>query len=527
MQGLARVRSLAIVDGYNDEPGGLGVPPYLDVYPRYIAGAVWSVEKSARVDYVTIDVVRRGLRSYLKRLSRYDAVAIIAGVVVPGRYIGGKPAEPGEVLSLVRSLSRHTQVYLVGPAATWGLGLEGGRPAVSPRAFKRAGAVLVTGDPDAFFAELARYGPERARPWARRESYESLDRPAVLGARIARQHPSYGANLIAEIETYRGCARWVSGGCSFCVEPLRGRPRARPPESIVREVEALYKWGVRGFRLGRQADILVYGSRGLGSEEWPAPDPEELRRLFAGIRAVAPRLDVLHIDNVNPGTIARHPGESARALKVIVEYHTPGDVAAMGLETADPRVARINNLNTTPDEALEAIRIVNRVGRHRGWNGLPHLLPGLNFILGLPGETSETYRLNREFLERILAEDLLVRRVNVRRLLPVPATRVFRMKHGVRGRREKHAKSFTYYVRNVFEREMLRRVAPPGTVLRGLWVEACESGYCYARQPGSYPIAVAIRRRLPIRSYLPSVRVTGLKSGRSLTGEPVEGENYF
>jgi radical SAM superfamily enzyme with C-terminal helix-hairpin-helix motif len=144
------------------------------------------------------------------------------------------------------------------------------------------------------------------------------------------------------------------------------------------------------------------------------------------------------------------------------------------------------------------------------------LLPGINFILGLPGETAETYRLNRRFLEEILEKRLLVRRVNVRRLMPIPATRVYRMKHGVKPRLEKHARSFLYFVRNRFEKEMLRRVAPPGTVITGLWVEACSSGICYLRKPGSYPITVAVRETLCRRCYIPAVRVEGVRSGRSV-----------
>ena len=42
-----------ILDCYTDEPAGLGVPPYLGTYPRYIAG---SLEKIP--NYLTIDDLR-------------------------------------------------------------------------------------------------------------------------------------------------------------------------------------------------------------------------------------------------------------------------------------------------------------------------------------------------------------------------------------------------------------------------------------------------------------------------------------
>ena len=32
--------SFTILDCYTDEPAGLGVPPYLGVYPRYISGSI-------------------------------------------------------------------------------------------------------------------------------------------------------------------------------------------------------------------------------------------------------------------------------------------------------------------------------------------------------------------------------------------------------------------------------------------------------------------------------------------------------
>ena len=43
----------AILDCYTDEPAGLGVPPYLGTYPRYISGYL-----NEDVNYLTIDDLR-------------------------------------------------------------------------------------------------------------------------------------------------------------------------------------------------------------------------------------------------------------------------------------------------------------------------------------------------------------------------------------------------------------------------------------------------------------------------------------
>ena len=42
-----------IIDCYTDEPAGLGVPPYLGTYPRYIAGYL-----NEEANYLTIDDLR-------------------------------------------------------------------------------------------------------------------------------------------------------------------------------------------------------------------------------------------------------------------------------------------------------------------------------------------------------------------------------------------------------------------------------------------------------------------------------------
>jgi len=203
---------------------------------------------------------------------------------------------------------------------------------------------IVRGDPEIYIDELMQYGFEKARPWLLREDYELADKAFRLGAKIVLQHPNYGRNLVVEIETYRGCSRWITGGCSFCIEPRHGRPLMRSLKGIIEEVEALYRLGVRHIRLGKQPDILAYMARDIGKQEFPRPDPEVIERLFQGIRNVAPGLITLHIDNVNPGTIVHYPEESIRILKTIVKYHTPGDVAALGIESFDEKVVNTNNL---------------------------------------------------------------------------------------------------------------------------------------------------------------------------------------
>jgi Uncharacterized Fe-S oxidoreductase len=154
----------------------------------------------------------------------------------------------------------------------------------------------------------------------------------------------------------------VTGGCAFCTETLYGPPQYRSKEGIKSEIAALSKNGAVHFRIGRQPDILTWHA---GSGEFPTPRPDLLEQLFSSIRVAAPNLKTLHIDNVNPGTIARHPEKAEEALSVIIRHHTPGDIAAFGMETADPEVIEANNLKATTEMVMDAIRIVHEIGSVR------------------------------------------------------------------------------------------------------------------------------------------------------------------
>jgi radical SAM superfamily enzyme with C-terminal helix-hairpin-helix motif len=227
--------------------------------------------------------------------------------------------------------------------------------------------------------------------------YEDLQPWALKGAAILRQIPE---RRIVEVETGRGCPR--RPGCSFCTEPLKNDLAWRTPEQVLEEVETLVGLGVRHVRLGKQSCIFSY--RG-GS-------PESLESLLAPLAKLD--LDVLHVDNANPAMV------SEERCRVLVEHLTPGSTAALGVETFDPEVTRRNNLNATPEAALEAVRTLNRTGGDRGENGCPRLLPGINLLLGLEGETPETLERNLAALRAIRDEGLLVRRINVRQVVPSP-----------------------------------------------------------------------------------------------------------
>ncbi len=486
-----------ILDGYVDEPACLGVPPYLSPYIRTVAGAL--AARGFTVRYLTIDQLRRDpLRT--AELNAADLLVMIAGVTVPGKYLGGTPATLTEIRQ-IGHMVRGPKKLLGGPI---GFGYAGGGGEKAVRQVIGGFDALLSGEPaialDNFLDgndPAGLYDYSRTDPWS------------IAGAGVIVQHPDFPF-VMCELETARGCSHGSTGGCSFCTEPFYGMPRYRSIAAVKGEVAALYAHGARHFRVGRQPDILAYGA---GAGEFPAPEPEKVEALFSAIRTAAPDLKTLHIDNTNPATIARHEDAAREALRAIIRHHTPGDVAAFGMETADPVVVKANNLKASADEVFRAIEIVNEEGGKRRDN-VPELLPGINFVCGLAGETEQTYDLDEQFLSRVLKAGLMVRRVNIRQVMPFEGTRAYT--DNTLGKHDRRFKMFKEFVRNRIDLPMLQRVFPQGTVLRDVRVEV-SADLSFGRQPGSYPILVGIPLRLPERTVTDAVVVDwGMRSVTAL-----------
>ena len=496
--------AVTLVDGYVDEPAHFGVPPYVSTYPRYVAGALVDAGvPEAAITYHTIDGLRDD-RSRWRDVEAADLLVYVGGMTVPGKYVGGTPAEPDEVRELGWVAGGTT---LLGGPVRFGVG-ERNEGASDMRREDLDYDFVAKGDVEAAAHDLVASGLEGFGD--RMRDNEEVNRWARLGGFVVEQHPNHPDYLIAELETSRGCPY----RCSFCTEPLYGaQPSFRAPEAVVDEVSALAEHGLRHFRLGRQADILAYGGDG------EAPNPDALRALYGGIREAVPDLGTLHLDNMNPVTIVRWPEAAREGIEVIARHNTPGDTAAFGLESADPVVQEANNLNVSAEECFEAVRVLNEAG---GWrpaeDRLPKLLPGINLVHGLEGERPETYEHNKRFLRRVYDEGLLLRRVNIRQVMAFPGTEMSGT--GAAIARE-HRESFQAYkqeVRETVDNPMLERLAPPGTVLPAVHLEYHRDGRTFGRQLGTYPLLVGLPGERPLGTTLDVAVVD--HGYRSVTGVP-------
>ena len=481
-----------ILDCYTDEASGLGVPPYLGTYPRYIYGQ--QLNEGHEVSYLTIDDLRLwkkhgGIKkeptekektnifvynctrnNAAEVLSRTDQLIVIIGVHVPGKYLTALPGTLREVIPLLRDVP--CKKILTGPAI-FGTQLEGGK------SFEKADLSLFTKIHDFTLP------------------FEGVQKHALRGAAILKEIPD---KRVIEIETGRGCN---VGKCSFCTEPIKSKFVNRQMEDVVEEVKAFYAAGARYFRLGKQADFY--------SSDRPI-------EMLQAIRKSCPHLEMLQIDNVNPNSVVRAGGEEI--TKAIVEYCTPGNIAAFGVESFDPDVVKANLLNTMPVTAMKAIRIINKYGAARGENGLPKFLPGINIIFGLLKETKQSHHKNMQALQQILDEGLLLRRINIRQVAVLPNT--FLEQHGGKKyliKNKRYYWKWRHEIRQKIDNPLLGRLLPKGTIIKDVWTEMYDGKTTFCRQYGTYPLIIGVKGRLPLKQKI-SIKVVDYML-RSIVGEQV------
>jgi len=495
-----------ILDCYTDEAAGLGVPPYLGTYPRYIYGMI--KDKGFTPKYITIDDLRlkvdynneikevrpsdkTNIRIYNrtkkidKILSETETLIIVLGVHVPGKYLSALPGTLEEINKLLSGFNFYT--ILTGPAV-FGTQLEGGKYSETRQKDKEGKTTWEKNLEK--FNEVGNFGFEFG-------DFDELQKYALKGVDIVKQIPQY---RIIEVGTGRGCN---VGKCFFCTEPLKNRFVNRKTEDIIEEMKRYYNLGCRYFRFGKQSDFYSI---------------EDPIKLLKTVRKDMPDIEVLHIDNVNPVFVVNEKGKEI--TKSIVKYCTSGNVAAFGVESFDSEVVKANMLNCKPNIAMKAIEILNKYGGERGDNGMPKFLPGINIIFGLGKESKKTHEYNMNSLKEIYDKGWMLRRINIRQAAILPNT-MLEKKYGNQYLR----KNKKYYwkwrdeIRQKIDYPMLKRLVPKGTILKKVYTEIYDGKTTFGRQIGTYPLIVGIKERLPLKKFV-DVEITDHML-RSVTGKVV------
>ena len=110
-----------VIDGYEDEPAAFGVPNYVGFHIRYICGVLEKEESST----TTLPSIqwrtsrRRDLNQNSEIISdldfsKLDGVVILAGAVVPGKYVRGTPVSRNEIDIIMSEISPDTPILCGG-----------------------------------------------------------------------------------------------------------------------------------------------------------------------------------------------------------------------------------------------------------------------------------------------------------------------------------------------------------------------------------------------------------------------------
>lgn len=461
-----------ILDCYTDEPSGLGVPPYLGVHSRYVAGCL---EKQRRdYYYLTIDDLRyaNGERNFkntynkrilnttkntlnaVKLLQNATNIYVVMGCFVKYDYVSAEPPTFEEVRDLLKKYMSNQSITLFYALG----GSELTRDKIVQIIPKDLFSEIIFGNTYNYF--LHKYDKNIFAP-----NYEELREIAIASSTILKQ---LSRPLMIEIETATGCNR--NPGCTFCIEGKRGLPlQFRNEDDIVEEIKALYNENARFFRLGRQPNFYAYQHSKV----------ERIEYLLKSICEVCPEIKTLHIDNAGPQDVNTLVGE--RITEIITKYCTDGNIAPFGVESFDENVRKECNLNGTIIDIHNAIKIINKYGQKRGKTGMPKLLPGINIIYGLDGQTSKTLQDNLENFKKILESNNMVRRVFVRKLTS-PFGEQFDT-YTVDNLEE--FKNWSTTIEKDFIVPMLKKVFPIGLIISDLRMEMLEERKFYFTTDGN------------------------------------------
>ncbi len=497
--------SVVILDCYTDEPSGYGVRPYLGTHQLHLSQAL--AFKGIAHRYMTIDDLRYnkygradGLNTDLTTVNttanRDDAITllheasviyVIMGCFVDYAYFSCVPPRSAEVYEYLRGTSGKKILFYV-------MGTLGG---ISP---DYAGSALGGIIDDVEHGNTYRYV---LMGHGSSEAVNLINPDYGMLASVAGTVPPLLEQLtqpiIAEIETGTGCN---TPTCTFCIEAARApRVRYRTPQDIIEQVACLYGAGVRHFRLGRQPNFFHFARQ----------DTDAMERLLSGIRNRCPDLRMLHIDNVNIVNVITPAGR--RIARLVAKYCTSSNVAPFGIESFDEDVRRATRVTGSADDVLRAIEIINEAGAARGADGLPKLLPGINLIEGLPGESAATHEHNMTYLRKILDKGLMTYRTYYRMMTQPTGV-------SLRGPEERSAAYQSHFeeVVDAFVLPMQARVYPRETIIRGDWECVTVAGETFARTLATCSIKVRMRHTMSPGVRDMAVRVTGNNGYRLLDG---------
>lgn len=178
----------------------------------------------------------------------------------------------------------------------------------------------------------------------------------------------------ALVTIMQGCDNF----CSYCIVPyVRGREVSRPPEEILKEIEALTKQGVR------EVTLLGQNVNSYGLKEKKYPDFPELLNLISQVEGI---WRIRFTTN--------HPKDlSEKLIKVMAENPKVCHHIHLPLQAGSNKILRKMNRKYTKEEYLLKVEKLK--------NAVPDVAITSDIIVGFPGETREDFEETLEMLKTV------------------------------------------------------------------------------------------------------------------------------
>ncbi|MGX1931163.1 tRNA (N6-isopentenyl adenosine(37)-C2)-methylthiotransferase MiaB [Flagellimonas sp. 2504JD4-2] len=195
--------------------------------------------------------------------------------------------------------------------------------------------------------------------------------------------------VTAFVSITRGCDNM----CTFCVVPFtRGRERSRDPQSILEEVNDLWKKGFREITLlGQNVDSYLWYGGGLKKDFDKATDMQKatsvnFARLLELVAETQPKMRI-RFSTSNPQDMTLDVIESMAKYENICNYiHLP-------VQSGSNRILKAMNRLHTREEYFELVDNIRRI--------IPDCAISQDMIAGFPTETEEDHQDTLSLMEYV------------------------------------------------------------------------------------------------------------------------------
>ncbi len=195
--------------------------------------------------------------------------------------------------------------------------------------------------------------------------------------------------VTAFVSITRGCDNM----CTFCVVPFtRGRERSRDPQSIIEEVNDLWRKGYKEVTLlGQNVDSYLWYGGGLKKDYEKATDMQKATAVnFANLMemcAIAQPKMRFRFATSNPQDM------TIDVIEVMAKYHNICKYIHLPVQSGSNRILQEMNRQHTREEYFELIDSIKRL--------IPDCAISQDMIAGFPTETEEDHKDTLSLMEYV------------------------------------------------------------------------------------------------------------------------------